>query len=162
MSDVIDFPSDIKVTEEIRASRTDVAFDGLFRFYRNMQNTLDVENCEFRPHYAKTFNFQGDLSGEIESAVSEYFEDPLEFIDLLLEVDSVFWPKDHEKNDEFYVSIIGVFLETTEQDGDYENGYYDILVLTPKIISYEIVDNNDAFLYLVDKEIFSEEKYGDD
>ena len=145
-----------------KAARTDVCFDGLFRFYRNMQSTWDVENCEFRPHYAKTFNFQGDLSGEIESSVSEYFEDPLEFIDLLMEVDSVFWPKDHEKDDEFYVSIIGVFLETTEQDGDYENGYYDILVLTPKIISYEIVDNNEAFLYLVDKEIYSKEMYGDD
>lgn len=160
--EVIDFPLDVETAVERSASRTDIAFDGLFRFYRNEQNLWDVENCEFRPHYARTFNFQGDLQEDIDMSVSEHFEDPLEFIDLLLEVDSVFWPKDHEKNDEFYVSIIGVFLETTEQDGDYENGYYDILVLTPKIISYEIVDNDEAFLYLVDKEIFSEEKYGDD
>lgn len=152
----------IESTKERRASRTDICFDGLFRFYRNFQGSWNVENCEFNPHYAKTFNFQGDFSEDINESVSEYLEDPLEFIDLLLEIDPAFNLLEHEKDEEVHISVIGVFLETTEQEGDYENGYYDILILTPKIASYEIVDNSKAFLYLIDKEIYSKEIYSDD
>ena len=160
--EVIDFPLDVETAVERSASRTDIAFDGLFRFYRNEQNMWDVENCEFRPHYARTFNFQGDLQEDIDMSVSEHFEDPLEFIDLILEIEPHFNLLDNEKDGEFYISIIGIFTETNEQEGDYENGYYDVLVLYPEIITFEIVDNKKAFHYLVDKEIYSEEKYGDD
>ena len=120
--------------------RSDIAFDGFYRIYKNDTGSIEVEELFFRAVYTKTFYFDdGWISDCVDLAKAE-LNDPLEFIDLMLECDPSFKVRRHfDEEDEYIISIVGVFLEETNTEGSWEEGYYDVMEFVPKIAGYEII-----------------------
>lgn len=136
--------TEIKGTVERRSSRTDIAFDCLYRIYKD-GDKIEAEMFDQNTHFASTFYYQGNFSDETNEAFNHYFDDTLELIDLLLECDPDFKIHDHfDEEGEFYISMMGFFKEELYTDGSYEEGYYDCLMLIPAIVSYEFVKKEDA------------------
>ena len=135
---------EVETTIERRSSRTDIAFDCLYRIYKD-NDKIEAEMFDQNEHFARTFYYQGDFSEEINEAFNHYFDDTLELIDLLLECDPEFRIHDHfDEEGEFYISMLGFFKEELYTEGSYEEGYYDCLALAPTIVSYELVKKEDA------------------
>ena len=124
--------------------RSDIGFEGYFRFYKE-NGQISVEELYFDKMYAKTFYYDdGWISDFVDDARTQYLNDSLEFIDLLLECDPSFKINDHfDDEDEFIISIAGLFIEKEETDGDWETGYYSIQVFIPKIAGFDIIKKED-------------------
>ena len=58
MGDVVE----IKESAERRAMRSDIAFDGFYRIYKNDTGSIEVEELFFRTVYTKTFYFDAGVS----------------------------------------------------------------------------------------------------
>lgn len=131
----------LSVETKNKPMRSDIGFEGFYRFYKDKNNNASVECIDFISAYTKTMYYDdGWISDYIDEAKSEYLGDTLEFIDLMLEYDPEFkvW-ENFDEEDEFIISVVGFFEEKTGTDGDWENGYYTTVVFIPKIAGYEIV-----------------------
>lgn len=148
---IIDITELIPSTKR-RSSRTDIAFDCLYRVYKDGVR-IELEELDSNTYYARTFYHKGDYSQDIDDAFDEFFSDTIDLTDLLLGCDPSFRLHDHfDEDGEFFISIMGVFKEETYTEGSYEEGYYDCLRLIPEVISYEMVDKNDAKLFVENTE----------
>jgi hypothetical protein len=133
-----------KVKAENGPMRSDIGFEGYFRFYKDDFGNTSVEELYFIAAYTKTFYYDdGWINDLIDEAKSQYLNDSLELIDLLLECDPEFKLDHFDDEDEFIISIVGFFIEEEGKDGDWETGYYSIPIFIPKIAGFDIVKKED-------------------
>lgn len=124
---------------EYRSARTDIAFDCLLHVFDRQVEILDTNS-----HYAVTFGFQGDFQAEIDEAEMQFGE-----YDWLIEQIKKFDPE-FPITEEFYVSGIGCYLERQETEGSYEEGYYEILILSPEFIAFKPISKEAIDEYLLE------------
>jgi len=121
---------DLAVSVETMASRTDITFSCLLHIYDGQ-----IEVLESNHFYATTYGYKGDFSDIFNEMESEYLCD---YAYIMSKLKSNF--PDFEFNfDNHYVSLIGDVLEHTDTEGDWETGYYTILLFEPDFISFEMV-----------------------
>jgi hypothetical protein len=135
---------EMKVEEKRIPMRSDVAFEGLFRLYLD-EGGICVEEIDFNHVFTQTFYYEsGWISDSVDEARSYYFNDSLEFIDLMLDYNPKFNPRTiMDDNGDVLLSVVGFFEEKTETEGDWETGYYETVVFTPKIAGYVVVSEKD-------------------
>ena len=138
-----------KITEITRENknkpmRSDVGFEGLFRFYID-EGGIQTEEIEFHTHHASTYYYDdGWISEVVDEAKTYFFHDTLEFLDGMLEFDTNFAPRRlMDDSGEVLISIVGFFEEKVETDGDWETGYYESMTFIPKIAGYTVITEKD-------------------
>lgn len=139
---------------EQRPARTDILFEAIYRLYLD-NGRISTEYIYHDTAHLSTLGYRGDFSEEEINALSDYFDDPLEFFDTMLENDPKFEIKLNDEED-VYISFIGKFKEETYTEGSWEEGYYDCLRLVPVVTGYEFVTEEDVKEFLGDMGIGNE------
>ena len=128
-------------------SKTQIIFEGIFYIEGDFCEEI-VFNSKFfciKEHY--------DYAEDIEYAIGEFFGTASSIKETLKQHDSE-WEYDPKKP---FVNVIGFFEESTGSDGDYENGYYDVIELCPIVIACENLSEED----INEKELLDNEEVGD-